>query len=92
VLLSDASSIFTGRVGNAPNMTTKRTGDPGASLERAGDELEERLGALGDHIEDAERQARERRDEATPLESVAGDWEDTDDEAGGQDPAGAGER
>jgi hypothetical protein len=84
-------SIFTGRLGKPPDMTAHRTDDPDTQLERSGDELEERLDKLGEHIEDAEKKAAARREEAKGLEDVAGDREDTDDEAGGEDPQGAGD-
>ena len=64
-----------------------RTGaDPDHDLERTGDELEERIHSLDDHIDDARQEARTRAEEQDPFEDVAGDWEDTDDEAGGEDP------
>jgi hypothetical protein len=65
------------------------TTDPDRSLERTGDELEERLDHLDERIDDSKKELRARSEEANdPIETAAGDWEDTDDDAGGQDPAG----
>lgn len=61
--------------------------DPERALERTGDELEERLGRLDEHIGDARQAAQSRREEADPAAQAAGDWEDTDDDSGGDDPA-----
>ena len=66
-----------------------RTGaDPDHDLERTGDELEERIEHLDDQIADARHEAELRAEEQDPFEEVAGDWEDTDDDAGGEDPEG----
>jgi hypothetical protein len=62
--------------------------DPDRELERTGDELEERIERLDDHIDDARQEAKARREESDPGEHVAGDWEDTDDAAGGEDAEG----
>ena len=59
--------------------------DPDHDLERTGDELEERIEHLDDQIDEAHREARMRAEEQDPFEDVAGDWEDTDDAAGGED-------
>ena len=67
----------------------QRTSKPENDLERSGDELEERLDHLGDDIDDARKEASARSQEnEDPFEDAAGDWEDTDDDAGGEDPAG----
>jgi hypothetical protein len=64
-----------------------RTGtDPEQDLERTGDELEERLGRLDDHIGEAQQEAKARAEDEDPFEDAAGDWEETDDDAGGEDP------
>lgn len=64
--------------------------DPEQRLEHEAGELEERLDRLEDHIEDAERKAKERRREVDPAEEVAGDWEETRGTPGqGEDPEGA---
>jgi hypothetical protein len=65
----------------------QRTTDPDHDLERTGDELEERLDRLDTDIDDSRKEAQARAEEnEDPFEDVAGDWEDTDDEAGGEDP------
>jgi hypothetical protein len=64
-------------------LATKR--DPDEELERGGDELEERIERLGDHIDEARRTADSRPEVS---KGAAGDWEDSDDEAGGEDPSG----
>jgi hypothetical protein len=64
------------------SLSTKR--DPDEQLQRDGDELEERIDRLGSHIDDAKRSASAHPD----ITDTAGDWEDTDDEAGGDDPEG----
>ena len=64
-----------------------RTGaDPDHDLERTGDELEERIERLDDEIGQAHREAELRHEDQDPIEETAGDWEDTDDDAGGEDP------
>ena len=68
-------------------MTAKHTTDPEQQLERGRDELEERLHHVDEDIDAAKKQLRARREEDGPLDDVAGDWEDTDDDAGGEDPA-----
>jgi len=61
--------------------------DPEARLEQGADELEGRLDKLGEDIDDARQELRARQEDADIGEDVAGDWEDTDDDAGGEDPA-----
>ena len=60
--------------------------DPEKDLERTGDELEQRIEGLDDHIGEARQEAQSRAEDNNPLEDEAGDWEDTDDDAGGEDP------
>jgi hypothetical protein len=60
--------------------------DPAQDLERSGDELEERLERLDDHIGEARQEAKARSEDPDPFEEAAGDWEDTDDDSGGEDP------
>jgi hypothetical protein len=63
------------------------TTEPERGLERTGDELEERIEKLDDHIGEAKQEAQARREESDPFEDAAGDTDD-DDDNGGQDPAG----
>jgi len=63
-----------------PSSTTPEHGP-----ERTGDELEDRLERLDDHIGDAKQRLEARREEADPLEKTAGDWEDTQDDSQGSD-------
>ena len=66
----------------------QHTTDPDRSLEETGDELEERLDHLDEHIDESRHAADARSEEnEDPFEEVAGDWEDTEDDAGGADPA-----
>jgi hypothetical protein len=60
--------------------------DPEHDLERSGDELEERIERLDDEIGEAHQEAKARSEDPDPFEDVAGDFEDTDDDAGGEDP------
>jgi hypothetical protein len=65
------------------------TTDPDQNLEKTGDELEERLDRLDDHIDESRKEATARSEENDdPFEEAAGDWEDTEDDAGGEDPEG----
>jgi hypothetical protein len=67
----------------------QRTTDPDRDLERTGDELEERLDDLDEKIDESRKEATARAEQdQDPFEEVAGDWEDTDDDAGGEDPEG----
>ena len=64
----------------------QRTGsDAERELESTGDELEERIQRLDDHIGEARQEAQARREEQGPSEDESADWDD--DEAGGDDPA-----
>jgi hypothetical protein len=62
--------------------------DPEHDLARTGEELEERIERLDDHIGEARQEAKARAQDEDPFENAAGDWEDTDDDAGGEDPEG----
>jgi hypothetical protein len=67
----------------------QRTTDPENQLEHTGDELEERLERLDERIDESHKEAKARSQEnEDPFEKVAGDWEDTDDDAGGEDAEG----
>jgi hypothetical protein len=67
----------------------QRTTDPENQLEHTGDELEERLERLDERIDESHKEAKARSQEnEDPFENVAGDWEDTDDAAGGEDAEG----
>ena len=67
----------------------EHTSDPDTNLERTGDEMEERLHRLDEHIDESRKEAEARSEQnENPFEDVAGDWEDTDDDAGGEDPEG----
>jgi hypothetical protein len=68
-------------------MERRATTDPDRDLARSGDELEERIDQLDEHIDDSKRELRARREDSDPGEDLAGDWEDTEDDAGGEDPA-----
>ena len=68
-------------------MKQRTTTDPERELERAGDELEERIDALDDHIVEAKQGAQARREEQSPLED-SDSGADDDDDAGGADPGG----
>jgi hypothetical protein len=103
-VLGDARSIGEARVSERPHegtphatlrtrtgdlsMEQRTTTDPERELEQTGDELEERIEHLDDQIDDARQEAKARREESHPGEDVAGDWEDTDDDAGGEDAEG----
>jgi hypothetical protein len=66
--------------------------DPERALRDAGDELEERIEHLSEHLEEAHERLDERREEARRLgeaEDIVGDFRDSDDDAGGDDPSGA---
>ena len=55
--------------------------DPEQAIERSADELEERVERLEESIDEAK--------EASTAEGIIGDWGQTDDQAGGEDPVGA---
>lgn len=55
--------------------------DPEQAIERDIAELDERVDRLEDSIADAK--------DAAGTEALAGDWDQTDDQAGGEDPVGA---
>jgi hypothetical protein len=68
--------------------------EPEEALEHTVDELEERTERLGEHIDEARDLAKDRAEEARGPGAggeVAGDWQGTDDQAGGEDPVGAAE-
>lgn len=55
--------------------------DPEQAIERDISELDERVERLEDSIDEAK--------EASTAEELVGDWDQTDDQAGGEDPVGA---
>ena len=66
--------------------------DPGQAIEHEADELEERVEKLSAHIDDARERLEDRVAEAQELgeaKDVVGDFKQTDDQAGGEDPVGA---
>jgi hypothetical protein len=65
-------------------MENRTTTDPDSALERTGDELEERLETLDDHIGEARDEAKARHEDADPS-GDNGDWDEDDD--GGSDDA-----
>jgi hypothetical protein len=69
-----------------PSMEHRTDTDPEQDLESTGDELEERIERLDDHIGEARQEAKARAEDEDPFEDAAGDWEETDDDAGGEDP------
>ena len=72
-------------------MPPSRRDNPERRLERTSAELRERIDTLDDEIEAAKKHLAARREDADePAETIAGDWEETHDESGGEDPASAG--
>lgn len=67
-------------------MDQRTTTDPERELERTGDELEERIDHLDDHIGEAKQEAQARHEEQSPFEN--GDSELDDDDDGAADPGG----
>ena len=66
-----------------------QTTEPDRDLKKSGDELEERLERLDEHIDESRKEATARSEEnEDPFKDAAGDWEETDDDAGGKDPDG----
>jgi hypothetical protein len=60
----------------------QHTTDPDRDLQQTGDELEERLERLDDHIDESRHVVEARSEEnEDPFENVAGDWEDESDGA-----------
>jgi hypothetical protein len=55
--------------------------DPEQAIERMTDELDRSIDKLEDSIDEAK--------EARTGEGIVGDWDQTDDQAGGEDPVGA---
>src|SRR3954468_16557086 len=74
----DTQGLGWGRRGKARG--TMAESKPGEEIEQRLEhdaaELDERIDRLCDHIGDAKQKARERADEATPLEAATGDFED----------------
>jgi hypothetical protein len=69
---------------------TSHGGAAERDLQHTTEELDHDLERLGDHIEEAQKKLQERREEANPAETVAGDWEETRGAPGqGEDPEGA---
>jgi hypothetical protein len=59
-------------------------------MEDEADVLQEEVDRLGDHIGDSRRKLDEMRSTlGDDGDNVAGDWEDTNDASGGEDPKGA---
>ena len=55
--------------------------DPEQAIEQDIEELDERLDKLDDSVAEAK--------DAANAEELVGDWDQTDDQAGGEDPVGA---
>jgi hypothetical protein len=55
--------------------------DPEQAIERSADELEQRVERLESQIDEAK--------DLSTAEELVGDWDQTDDQAGGEDPVGA---
>ena len=55
--------------------------DPEQAIERTTEALDQRIEQLEDSIDEAK--------EASTAEELVGDWDQTDDQAGGEDPVGA---
>jgi hypothetical protein len=55
--------------------------DPDQAIERDIEELDERLERLDESVAEAKS--------AADAEELVGDWDQTDDQAGGEDPVGA---
>ena len=55
--------------------------DPEQAIERSADELEERVERLEASLDEAK--------ELATADELVGDWDQTDDQAGGEDPVGA---
>lgn len=55
--------------------------DPEQALEHDIDELQERIDGLEENIGEAK--------DLSEAKEIAGDWDQTDDQAGGEDPVGA---
>jgi predicted nucleic acid-binding Zn-ribbon protein len=81
------------RAGNHPSMSTDPQRDVDAAardMEAEAKDLEERTEHLGTDIEDSRRKLEEMRSRLDDSgDNVAGDWQDTDDASGGEDPKGA---
>jgi hypothetical protein len=88
-----AASIEGEPAGKPQRMSPQRDEtDPAEDLERQTDELEARTQRLGEHLDEAKEKLEDRAAEAQRLgeaEDVVGDFHDTDDQAGGEDPVGA---
>jgi cellobiose phosphorylase len=65
----------------------RSTSDVEQGLQREGDDMENRLEQLDEHIDEARDQAQARTGDSDTWDETAGDWEDTDDAAGGEDPS-----
>jgi hypothetical protein len=72
-----SASIDASSVGKPSGMST----DPEQAIEHDISELEERVDGLEDFIKEAKAHAN--------VDAIAGDWQGTDDQAGGEDPVGA---
>ena len=68
-------------------MERSTSGDVERDLARSGDELEERLGHVDEQIDAAKQEASTRSEDTDAGDEVIGDWEDTDDDSGGEDPS-----
>ena len=70
-----------------PDTQERRVDEAEEAMSRSADELEERSGRLGQDIDETKKTWEQAKaSEQTPT--AAGDWEDTDDDAGGEDPHG----
>jgi hypothetical protein len=63
------------------------TDDPDRALRQDADELEQRIDRLDERIQESREGLRARQEDADLGDELVGDWEDTDDDAGGEDPS-----
>jgi hypothetical protein len=87
-----APSIVKAPAGKTRGMS-EHAGDPGRQIQRSADQLEEDLGRLKEHLDDAKDQLKDRMEDAQgpgAAEKVAGDYEgEAPDRPLGDDAEGA---
>ena len=70
-----------------PDTQERRIGEAEQAMEKSAGEMQERSDRLGEHIGEAKSEWRQAQ-QSEQVPTAAGDWEDTEDETGGEDPAG----
>ena len=70
-----------------PDTQERRIEEAAQAMDSTAGEMQEQSDRLGSHIAETKSDWRQAK-QSEQVPTAAGDWEDTEDDAGGDDPAG----